>query len=102
VRRWTRQADIDDGVKDGLTTAEQADDARASVAIYSHPGPPGGNRALQIRGIAELMSDESDPGGRLQYRVTPTEVWCFDSRVFGPHRRQVDLSRLPLTDATRR
>lgn len=25
VRRWMRQADIDDGVKDGLTTAEQAD-----------------------------------------------------------------------------
>jgi transposase len=25
VRRWMRQADIDDGVKDGLTTAEQAE-----------------------------------------------------------------------------
>ena len=24
VRRWVRQADIDDGIKDGLTTAEQA------------------------------------------------------------------------------
>ena len=23
VRRWIRQADIDDGIKDGLTTAEQ-------------------------------------------------------------------------------
>ena len=23
IRRWMRQADIDDGVKDGLTTAEQ-------------------------------------------------------------------------------
>jgi transposase len=23
VRRWMRQADIDDGIKDGLTTAEQ-------------------------------------------------------------------------------
>ena len=23
VRRWMRQADVDDGVKDGLTTAEQ-------------------------------------------------------------------------------
>ena len=28
VRRWMRQADIDDGVKDGLTTAEQADVVR--------------------------------------------------------------------------
>jgi transposase-like protein len=25
VRRWVRQADIDDGVKDGLTTAEQSE-----------------------------------------------------------------------------
>ena len=28
VKRWKRQADIDDGVKDGLTTAEQADVVR--------------------------------------------------------------------------
>jgi transposase len=25
VNRWMRQADVDDGVKDGLTTAEQAE-----------------------------------------------------------------------------
>ena len=25
VRRWMRQADIDDGLKDGLTTAEQSE-----------------------------------------------------------------------------
>jgi transposase len=25
VRRWKRQADIDDGIKDGLTSAEQAE-----------------------------------------------------------------------------
>jgi transposase len=25
VRRWMRQADIDDGIKDGLTSAEQAE-----------------------------------------------------------------------------
>ena len=28
VHRWLRQADIDDGVKDGLTTAEQAESVR--------------------------------------------------------------------------
>ena len=28
VNRWLRQADIDDGVKDGLTTAEQAEVVR--------------------------------------------------------------------------
>jgi transposase len=25
VRRWVRQADIDDGIRDGLTTAEQSE-----------------------------------------------------------------------------
>jgi transposase len=28
VSRWVRQADIDDGVKDGLTSAEQAETVR--------------------------------------------------------------------------
>jgi transposase len=28
VRRWMRQADIDDGIKDGLTSAEQAEVVR--------------------------------------------------------------------------
>ena len=28
VRRWMRQADVDDGIKDGLTTAEQAEVVR--------------------------------------------------------------------------
>ena len=28
VHRWLRQADIDDGVKDGLTSAEQAESVR--------------------------------------------------------------------------
>ncbi len=37
VRRWMRQADIDDGVRDGLSTAEQAE-----VALMGSPdsGPP--------------------------------------------------------------
>jgi transposase len=28
VRRWSRQADIDDGIKDGLTSSEQAEVVR--------------------------------------------------------------------------
>jgi transposase len=28
VRRWMRQADVDDGIKDGLTSAEQAEVVR--------------------------------------------------------------------------
>lgn len=28
IRRWMKQADVDDGIKDGLTTAEQAEVVR--------------------------------------------------------------------------
>jgi transposase-like protein len=28
VQRWKRQADIDEGIKDGLTSAEQAEEVR--------------------------------------------------------------------------
>ena len=28
VKRWRRQADIDEGIKDGLTSAEQAEEVR--------------------------------------------------------------------------
>jgi len=31
-------------------------DPRVSVAIYSHPGPPGGNLGLQISGTAEHLT----------------------------------------------
>jgi transposase-like protein len=33
VRRWMRQADIDDGIKDGLTSAEQAEIVQARRTI---------------------------------------------------------------------
>jgi transposase-like protein len=32
VRRWMRQADVDDGVTDGLTTAEQSELVRPNQA----------------------------------------------------------------------
>jgi len=71
-------------------------DARVSVAIYSHPGPPGGNLGLQIKGRAEHQREESAPDGWQSFRIVPEEVWCFDSRVFGHERRRVDTSRLRL------
>ena len=33
LRRWMRQADIDDGVKDGLTTAEQEEVVRLRRSV---------------------------------------------------------------------
>lgn len=71
-------------------------DARVSVGIYSHPGPPGGNLGLQIKGRAEHQKSESSPDGWQSFRTIPEEVWCFDSRVFGHERRRVDTSGLRL------
>ena len=71
-------------------------DARVSVAIYSHPGPPGGNLGLQLKGRAEHQREESAPDGWQSFRIIPEEVWCFDSRVFGHERRRVDTSELRL------
>jgi hypothetical protein len=66
-----------------------------SVAIYHHPGPPGGNLGLQIKGRAEELTGP-DSDGWHQFSITPEEVWCFDSRVFGRARQRVDLTSLEL------
>jgi len=71
-------------------------DPRVSAAIYSHPGPPGGNLGLQISGIAERLAGESSADGWQSFKIRPREVWCFDSRVFGRERRQVNISDLHL------
>jgi len=60
-------------------------DPRVAVAVYSWPGPDGGNLGLQITGHAVAEGDAS--GGWQRYTVRPAEVWCFDSRTdHGRHR----------------
>ena len=54
-------------------------DPRVAVAVYSWPGPDGGNLGLQITGHAVAEGDAS--GGWQRYTVRPAEVWCFDSRI---------------------
>ncbi len=71
-------------------------DTRVSVAIYRHPGPPGGNLGLQIRGQAQRIDGTSPTDGWQRFKITPDEVWCFDSRVYGKDRQPVDLSELRL------
>jgi Uncharacterized stress protein (general stress protein 26) len=83
-------------------------DPRVSVAIYSFPGPTGGNLGLQIKGTAKHLTKQSasdeaahNTGNKFSetwhhFKITPEEVWCFDSRVFGRKRRHVDLSDLNL------
>lgn len=66
---------------------------RVSVAIYWPAElPGGGNLGLQIRGTAEEVTsgDNDRPGGWHTLKVTPDEVWCFDSRV-SPKRQKIDL-----------
>jgi Pyridoxamine 5'-phosphate oxidase len=54
-------------------------DPQVAVAIYSWPGPAGGNLGLQITGRAQA---EGNGAGEWQrFVIHPSEVWCFDSRV---------------------
>lgn len=69
-------------------------DPRVSVAIYSFPGPEGGNLGLQIKGTAEDITSGHTSGWH-SFKITPVEVWCFDSRVERA-RKPVDLSSLNL------
>jgi hypothetical protein len=62
------------------------------AAFYSVPGPPGDNLGLQLRGRAELLADQGSGGsGWQRFKITPDEVWCFDSRV-DLARHKVELS----------
>lgn len=78
-------------------------DSRVSVAIYSFPGPEGGNLGLQIKGKADDVTGQSGTDEAAapsetwhRFRIVPEEVRCFDSRVFGGKRQRVDLSDLRL------
>lgn len=69
-------------------------DPRVSLAIYSYPGPPGGNLGLQIKGTARIADTGSNSGSK-QFIITPDEIWLFDSRVVR-QRQQVNLDDLEL------
>lgn len=73
-------------------------DARVSAAIYSFPGPPGGNLGLQLRGIATATDAAGDRGPWLRFMIKPAEAWCFDSRI-DRQRHRIDLSSLDLGPA---
>jgi hypothetical protein len=69
-------------------------DPRVSVAIYSFPGPPGGNLGLQIKGTTRLECG-AGAGGWQHFTITPDKVWLFDSRETR-QRQRVDLANLRL------
>ena len=68
-------------------------DNRVSIAIYSFPGPPGGNLGLQLTGTARCLDDHESAGQWLRFEVTPLGIWVFDSRA-DRHRHGVDLDLL--------
>jgi hypothetical protein len=68
-------------------------DPRVSAAIYSFPGPPGGNLGLQLRGTAERDGGPAD--GWQRFVITIEELWYFDSRA-DRARHRVDISDLKL------
>ena len=96
-----------------------------SAAIFKTERFPGGDvLGIQLRGIAHHLMQPSDIAEAAKYyfgrspsndefreetsekggadaswqffRIRPTEVWCFDSRIFGERREQVDLKSIHL------
>lgn len=70
-------------------------DPRVSVAIYSFPGPPGGNLGLQIKGTARVADGEIGSSDSKRFVITPDELWIFDSRVIR-ERQPVNLANVEL------
>ncbi len=102
-----------------------AADPRISVAIFKTERFPDREvLGLQLRGTAKFLTDREDVAEacrhmygddprKIDYRtkidehlgddavwrfvkITPEEAWCFDSRVFGEEREQIDLASLKI------
>jgi uncharacterized protein YhbP (UPF0306 family) len=65
-------------------------DPRVSVAIFSPPNSKGEKLGLQIKGIATDLGADSAHGDWHNFKITPEEVWCLDSRV-SRQRQRVEL-----------
>jgi hypothetical protein len=62
-------------------------------ASARHARPSGPRRSSSA---TEHLTGESSASGWQSFKIKPRENWCFDSRVFGRERRQVDISDLRL------
>ena len=84
-------------------------DPRISVAIFKTERFSDGEvLGLQLKGTAKHLIDQSEIKEAIGcygskpsqiwnfFKITPEELWCFDSRVFGEKRERVDLSALNL------
>ena len=68
-------------------------DPRVSLAIFSPPGPTGEKLGLQIKGTATDLGPDDVHGDWHNFKITPEEVWCLDSRI-SQQRQRVELSTL--------
>lgn len=66
-------------------------DPRVSVAIFTPPNSTGEKLGLQIRGIATDLGADSTHADWHNFKITPEEVWCLDSRI-SKQRQRVELS----------
>ncbi len=89
-----------ESMKDTKHVANIRNNPQVSVAIYwPEEFPGGGNLGLQIRGTAKEVTSEDNnhrpigSGGWHTFKITPDEVWCFDSRV-SPKRQKIELAEL--------
>jgi general stress protein 26 len=66
---------------DAKHVANILQDPQVSLAIYHPerlPASGDGSLGLQIKGTARKIAEE---GEWHRFKITPDEVWCFDSRV---------------------
>lgn len=97
--------------KSARHVANMLRDPRVSAAMYKpepFPAPHRGNLGLQIRGRAQQLTDSARIEEAVRYlgyrpsapwqvfKVTPEELWCFDSRV-ARKRKRVDVTKLDLS-----
>jgi general stress protein 26 len=66
-------------------------DPRVSVAIFTAPGSDGVKLGLQIKGTATDLGPDDTYSDWHNFKITPEEVWCLDSRV-SKQRQRVELS----------
>lgn len=66
-------------------------DPRVSVAIFSPPGLGGEKLGLQIKGTATDLGPDDAHSEWHNFKITPEEVWCLDSRI-SRQRQRVELS----------
>ena len=65
-------------------------DPRVSAAIFTAPGSDGVKLGLQVKGTAIDLGPDDKHGDWHNFKITPEEIWCLDSRM-SRQRQRVEL-----------